>query len=169
MFKFYHWPQRLSTFFPWSDRLTSFFFEQLFVESLHLNNDNLSIILSSKNDIPLKKKKKRETEICWSHNRSHELFFSAARLCILVHWGAWSVLLIFLLRMFKGKALKGQDLIKSLICTAAAMENTRSTNSLMSSPRFLPRCWHHCSHISGEMSAQWKKQKKKNVFVSFLK
>ena len=107
------------------------------------------------------KKKKRETEICWSHNRSHELFFSAARLCILVHWGAWSVLLIFLLRMFKGKALKGQDLIKSLICTAAAMENTRSTNSLMSSPRFLPRCWHHCSHISGEMSAQWKKQKKK--------
>ena len=112
-----------------------------------------------------KKKERERKRFVKVTTQSHELFFSATHLCILVHWGALCVLLILLLRMFKG-----QDLIKSLICATAARENTRSTNSLMSSPRFLPRCWHHCSHISGEMSAQWKKQKKKKKsFCEFFK
>lgn len=57
---------------------------------------------------------------------TQEPFAKITYLYILVCWDALQVLLILSLKTFKGKVLKDRDLIKSIIYTAVAMEDTVS-------------------------------------------
>lgn len=57
---------------------------------------------------------------------TQEPFAKITYLYILVCWDTLQVLLILSLKTFKGKVLKDRDLIKSIIYTAVAMEDTVS-------------------------------------------